>query len=302
MMKMDINPAFDKSLPKIKEGFQGQVACILPQHKRKFCAAHPFCKKLYITDIGYYPNAAFHNRERKHGCQQFILIYCVKGEGWYSIKHKRYTVKSNQYFVLPRGVAHEYGAELKNPWSIYWVHYTGENAEYLTSYILPKKSNSPVLVAPSALRLMIFDEILKHLEFLNNISNVIYANSSLHAFLASFQRLQLKLENKEKNPIEEVITLMKTNLHKNFSLEEFAQHVHVSPSHLSALFRQKTKYSPINLFTSFKIQRACQLLQDSGNSVKIIANQLGYEDQYHFSRVFKNVMGLSPKLFRKSSI
>jgi AraC family transcriptional regulator, arabinose operon regulatory protein len=301
-MEMDINPAIDRGLPKIKEGFQGQIACILPQHKRKFCASHPYCKKLYITDIGYYPNAAFHNRERKHGCKQFILIYCVKGEGWYTIKNKKFKVKANQYFILPVGTAHEYGAELKDPWSIYWVHYAGENAEYFTSYLLPKKGYSPVLVAPSLLRLMIFEDILNHIELHNSTGNLINANSSLYAFLASFQKLHLKLANKEENPIEDVIAFMKENLDKNLSLEDFAQHAHISPSHLSALFRQKTKYSPINLYTSFKIQKACQLLQDSGISIKMIANKFGFEDQYHFSRVFKKVMGISPKHFRESPL
>ena len=287
-------------LPKIKEGFKGQIACILPQFKRKYCATHPFCKKLYITDIGYYPNAAFHNRERKQGCQQYILIYCVKGEGWYSLKNKKFTVKANQYFILPKGVAHEYGAELKDPWSIYWVHFTGENAEYYFNYLQSKSLNgAPILVSPSALRIMLFEDILSHLELLNNNSNLIYADSSLYAFLASFQRLHLKINNKEGNPIEEVIAYMKANLDKNLILEDLASHIHMSPSHLSALFKHKTKYSPIKLFTSLKIQKASQLLLDERYNIKTIANSLGYDDPYHFSRVFKNTMGISPKYFKK---
>lgn len=296
---MDNTIASIMNLPKIKEGFEGQITCILPQSRRKFCATHSFCRKLYITDIGYYPNAAFHNRERKQGCQQFVLIYCVKGEGWYTIKNKKFIVKPNQYFILPKGVAHEYGAELKNPWSIYWVHFTGENAEYFTSYLQAKNNYEPVRVAPSALRLMIFEDILNHLEFLNNSSNLVCANSSLYAFLASFQRLHLKTSNKEDNPIEEVIGYMKANLDKNLTLEDLASHVHMSPSHLSALFRQKTKYSPINLFTSLKIQKASQLLLDEQYNIKTIAVSLGYDDPYHFSRVFKNTMGVSPKYFKK---
>ena len=298
---MNNNTIAIANVPKIKEGFEGQRACILPQRKRKFCSTHPFCRDLYLTDIGYYPNAAFHNRERKHGCHQYILIYCVKGEGWYSVLNKRFTVKPNQYFILPQGIAHEYGAELKNPWSIYWVHYTGDKAAYFRNYLLPKRDNSPVLVAPSLQRPMIFDDILQHLEFMNNTDNIIYANSSLYAFLASFKQIHLNVMDKEKSPIQEVIDLMKSNLHKNFTLQELALHVHLSPSHLSALFKQKTKYSPHNLFTSFKIQKACQLLQDSDKSIKTIAFELGYDDQYHFSRVFKNVMGISPKYFKNSS-
>lgn len=296
---MDIKLAAKTKQPKIKEGFEGQVACILPQSKRKFCAAHTFCKKLYITDIGYYPNAAFHNRERKHGCQQYVLIYCSKGEGWYSIKNKKFTVKQNQYFILPKNVPHKYGAELKNPWSIYWVHFTGENADYYASYLQPKNSGGSVTVSASVLRLMIFEDIISHLELLNNSNNLIYASSNLYAYLASFQQLHLKSVNSEKNPIEEVISYMKANLDKNLTLDDFADYVHMSPSHLSALFRQKTKYSPMNLFTSLKIQKAGQLLLDEQYSIKTIAFSVGYNDPYHFSRVFKKTMGVSPKYFKK---
>lgn len=296
---MDIKLAAINKQPKIKEGFEGQVACILPQSKRKFCAAHSLCKKLYITDIGYYPNAAFHNRERKHGCQQYVLIYCSKGEGWYSIKNKKFTVKQNQYFILPKGVPHEYGAELKNPWSIYWIHFTGENADYFASYLQPKNNGGSVTVPPSVLRLMIFEDIISHLELLNNSNNLVYASSNLYALLASFQQLHLKSVNNEKNPIEEVISYMKANLDKNLTLDDFAHHVHMSPSHLSALFRQKTKYSPMSLFTSLKIQKAGQLLLDEQYSIKTIAFSVGYNDPYHFSRVFKKTMGVSPKYFKK---
>lgn len=297
---MDITAILNEP-PKIKEGFEGQRSCILPQPKRKLCASHAFCRKLYITDMGYYPHAEFHNRKRLHGSNQHIIIYCVKGEGWFIMNHQRYAVKPNQYFILPKGVMHEYGADIKNPWSIYWAHFTGETADYFVKYLQPKEHTGPSITAPSPARIMIFEEILHHLELMNNTDNIIYANSSFYAFLASFKRIQFKAVNKDENPIQEVIDLMKNNLDKNFTLEELAQHVHMSPSHLSALFREKTKYSPISLFTSLKIQRAGRLLVDSKQNIKSIAHSLGYTDQYHFSRVFKNIMGMSPKHFKEKS-
>lgn len=297
---MDIS-AIRPGTPKIKEGFEGQRSFILPQSKRKLCASHAFCRKMYITDMGYYPHAEFHNRKRMHGSNQHIIIYCVKGEGWFSINNQRYIVKANQYFILPKGVMHEYGADIKNPWSIYWDHFTGETADYFVKYLQPKANAAPAFTAPSPARIMIFEEILHHLELMNNTDNIIYANSSFYAFLASFKRIQFKAVNKNENPIQEVIDLMKNNLDKNFTLEELAQHVHISPSHLSTLFREKTKYSPISLFTSLKIQRAGRLLVDSKQNIKSIAHSLGYTDQYHFSRVFKNIMGMSPKHFKEKS-
>jgi len=79
-----------------KEGFQGQKSYMMPSSTLKKAMSHPLCKSLYITDIGYYPNAQFHSRERKKGCQQYNLIYCVKGEGWYNILDKKYVLKGNQ--------------------------------------------------------------------------------------------------------------------------------------------------------------------------------------------------------------
>jgi AraC-like DNA-binding protein len=287
--------------PKLQEGFKGQISCILPQKKRKFCSIHAFCKKLYITDIGYYPNATFHNRLRAQGISQYILIYCIKGEGWFSVEGVKKQVKANEYFILPKNKAHEYGSEIGNPWTIYWVHFDGESAEYLASYLQPAKKKPPFFVAPSSLRLMIFDDIISHLELSNNSDNLIYASSSLYAFLTSFHRLNIKITNKEFNPIEELINYMKNNLDKNLTLKQFAEHVSMSPSHLSAIFKRKTKYSPVNLFTNLKIQKASQLLLDEQHSIKTIALTLGFDDPYHFSRIFKRVMGVAPKYFKSES-
>lgn len=293
--------AIHSAPPKISEGFEGQRSCILPQAKRKLCSGHAFCKNLYITDMGYYPQAAFHNRARKQGSKQHILIYCIKGEGWFTINRHRYKVKSNQFFILPRDVMHEYGADLNNPWSIYWVHFTGELADYFVKYLHPKGAKGPVITQVSPARNLLFEEMLDHLELMNNTDSLVYANSSFYAFLASFKPLQFKTSNRKENPIQQLIDLMKNNLDKNFSLQELAQQVHVSPSYLSALFREKTRYSPISLFTSLKIQQAGRLLVESNMNIKTIAQRLGYNDPYHFSRVFKNIMGVSPKHFKERS-
>ena len=56
--------------------------------------------------------------------------------------------------------------------------------------------------------------------------------------------------------------------------------------------------TPLQLYTSMKIQRACQLLQNRTQTIKSIAYTLGFFDQYHFSKVFKGIMGMPPKDFR----
>ena len=281
-----------------KEGFEGQKACILPKAARSFCAKNPLCRNLYITDIGLYPNAANHTRIRKKGCQQFILIYCTKGEGWYVVNNRPFKVRANQFFILPPGVQHEYGADTNLPWTIYWLHFTGELAAHYHQFLLGGSQQGPLNIVPSSFRLGIFDDIMQHLELMNDKESLIYANNALGGFLVSLKQNLIRNSTTGNEALQKVIDLMRNNLHRNFTLKELSTAVNLSSSHLSSIFKEKTKYSPLSLFTSMKMQKACLMLNDSGKNIKSIAALLGYDDPYHFSRVFKKQMGVSPRKFR----
>ena len=66
---------------KQKDGFNGEQVIVLPQMAIDIESADPLASSLYITDIGYYPKAAGHYRERTHPISQYVLIYCVEGAG-----------------------------------------------------------------------------------------------------------------------------------------------------------------------------------------------------------------------------
>ncbi len=70
---------------KLKDGFKGQRAIVMPETILKAMEQNPVTSPLHITDIGYYPNAESHFRERKEGISQYIFIYCIKGKGWFNI-------------------------------------------------------------------------------------------------------------------------------------------------------------------------------------------------------------------------
>jgi AraC family transcriptional regulator, arabinose operon regulatory protein len=287
-----------KIIRKKEEGFEGQRACILPMDKTSFCENNFFCQNLYITDIGYYPNAAFHNRERNTGSLQYILIHCVKGKGWCSVFNKNFTIKPNDFFIIPANITHSYGADISDPWSIYWVHFTGKLAKFYCDLLMDSNNYSPQKAIVNTTRSFLFEDIIQHLELMNNNENIIYSNSYLYAYLSSFQASEMKKSTNDNDVIQQCITFMKQNLDKNLYLEDLTKVVNMSPSHLSSEFKKRMKYSPMQLFTSLKIQKACQMIMEKKHSVKNIAYSLGYEDQYHFSRVFKNVMGVSPKNFK----
>jgi transcriptional regulator GlxA family with amidase domain len=91
---------------------------------------------------------------------------------------------------------------------------------------------------------------------------------------------------------------MLENISKKFSLEELAKNVSLSSSHFSRLFLSRTGHSPIDYFIQLKIQRACRLLDNSGWMIADVAREMGFEDQFYFSRQFRKVMSMSPREYR----
>lgn len=285
-----------------KEGFAGQRSCVLPTELTRQIATHPLCENLYITDIGYYPKAALHARERRKGSPQHILIYCIKGEGWYQMYNQKYAIKPNQVFILPANVAHRYGAVAANPWTIYWLHFTGSRAHCYVEFLQQNTNLAPITVSPQPERFQLFDDILSHLEMSFNIDNMVYANSSLARFLATFNNAVYNpnpVDAPSDDPISRTITFMKENLSRSLTLDELSEIAGMSASHYSAVFRAKVQSAPISFFTFLKIQEACRLLENTLIRINEVAYQIGYTDPYHFSRVFTNVMGVSPRDFRK---
>ena len=48
-----------------------------------------------------------------------------------------------------------------------------------------------------------------------------------------------------------------------------------------------------------KMQRACELLDSTDKAIKVIAGEVGYQDAFYFSRIFKRIIGVSPQKYRE---
>lgn len=71
---------------KKADGFEGEKLYVLPPYMLDKLNMNPLTKNLYITDIGYFSHARHHFRERMHGCDSHIFIYCASGKGWIRTK------------------------------------------------------------------------------------------------------------------------------------------------------------------------------------------------------------------------
>lgn len=88
------------------------------------------------------------------------------------------------------------------------------------------------------------------------------------------------------------------NCHRNISLEEVAQTVHLSHFYFSRLFKQEKGCNFVDFITKIRVDRAKVMLQDPDYTVVQIASEIGYQDASYFCRVFRHVMGMTPKQYR----
>jgi AraC family transcriptional regulator of arabinose operon len=103
---------------KKEDGFPGQISFVIPDRILALVKENPLINDLYITDIGYYPQAKHHFRERPIGSSQFILIYCVEGKGEIRLNDTSHSVSADNFFIIPAGISHAYHSDEQNPWSI----------------------------------------------------------------------------------------------------------------------------------------------------------------------------------------
>jgi len=90
-------------------------------------------------------------------------------------------------------------------------------------------------------------------------------------------------------------------LHYPWTVDELAQHLHLSPPHLHRLCRQQLGCSPLRYITRLRMKRACHLLKHTDLPLQYIAAQLGYQDAFSFSHRFKKSEGISPTQWRRQA-
>lgn len=106
-------------------------------------------------------------------------------------------------------------------------------------------------------------------------------------------------KKKKQDKLICAIGYVKENLSLSPSLQETAEHIHISPSYLSKMFISRL-HAPYSVFVlNEKILYAQKLLVNSDKDMTEIARKAGFSSNTYFSDCFKRVIGMSPLQFRK---
>jgi AraC-like DNA-binding protein len=126
---------------------------------------------------------------------------------------------------------------------------------------------------------------------------------------AMLQQLLFEINNNQQSKdegsdhqfiVQSLLKEIRRDFSKWWTVSQLAELCDVSENHFRKIFKEAVGLSPKKFLENIKLQHAKELLVHSNDSIKDIAEQLGYKESYHFMNRFKLQMGLSPGKFRKS--
>jgi len=151
-----------------------------------------------------------------------------------------------------------------------------------------------------------------YLEIINNILKATKNSTKNFHFFSSLSvynliislvnQLPENLWQKEKIDarIRSIIEWMEKHSGETMSNYFLASMVNMAANSFARLFKNNTGITPQKYIARLKIEKACEMLHHTQLSIEKIAEQCGFSDRYHFSKVFSKITGVSPGIYRKN--
>lgn len=104
----------------------------------------------------------------------------------------------------------------------------------------------------------------------------------------------------KKYVVERIVNYFEDHYNEKISLDLIAENMYLSPFYISRIFKSETGDTPIRHLINIRLEKAKELLENGwSGSIQEIAAAVGYDDVYHFSKLFKKRYGISPSYVKK---
>ncbi|MGO5052557.1 AraC family transcriptional regulator [Lachnospiraceae bacterium LCP25S3_G4] len=252
---------------------------------------------LSVYNVGYQRCTPLH--QWGPGIRDHYLIHhVVSGKGYYAVNHHTFQLCAGDSFLIYPFEEVTYFADQTDPWEYAWVGFTGTDANSILQATDFSKA-CPVIhqsnIGDSIKRQLLHIYDARGAEFENAVEMTgrLYTTLSLFMKGSSSKKRSASYETYAKKGIEYI--------HSHYlypiSIEEIAEYVGISRSHLFRSFQIYMSQSPKEYLTNFRIKQACILLKQSNLSITAIGKSVGFEDNLNFSKAFKRVKGVSPSKY-----
>lgn len=265
---------------------------------------------VYVYRLMSGERLAWHGRYHAHGAGGYEFHYFMEGQGALLINRAKYVIDSNIiYFVQPREFHSILPEAVEKPISYYAVLFTPEPGNPVDEEIVGLMEHlwhARNRALPGDAKDRFF---LEDLYRLSKSSSECSRKAAEHALISILYRWfdhfkgasrSMRSSREAKNEhVERALGLMTKRVREKLSSDDLAGMLGISEEYFIRLFRHQLGMSPFQYFTRLKIEAASAVLVDNQLSISDVAYRFGFENPFHFTKVFKKCTGLAPREYRK---
>jgi AraC family transcriptional regulator len=251
---------------------------------------HVYCAYRSVLDTSWNTMHAQDSKDR--------LYYVPSGRGELTHHGQTYSLQPGGLYLIPAHTPHNHSCS--NGMVLYWCHFVAQ-----TSFGAPLFANLKIPYMSHASKARGLPEMFKRMTRLykDDSPGAVFRRSGLllqmlAPFIEKVDMKEWQLLNLRAEPFLPVLELMKSNLSTPLPVEHLAKIVHLSRSHFITRFRQVFGIPPHHYYLLKRMEAARFRLLSTTDTLGCISTELGFTDAYHFSRLFKQITGCSPSVFR----
>lgn len=251
-----------------------------------------------------------------HSHDYLEMAFILSGEGKYRFEEGICPVKEGDLLIINPGVKHQALAcpEVENPTTEFFVAAADIQMKGMPANTLPVPNDGHIMHTSGELRQKLF-RICSSMEAENAVCRQ-GRYFMLKAYLMQMLLLVIREQCEpmehtagyafesvnKKYVVEQIVNYFEDHYNEKISLDQIAENMYLSPFYISKIFKSETGDTPIRHLINIRLEKAKELLGDGyEGSIQEIAAIVGYDDAYHFSKLFKKHFGITPSQARKKA-
>jgi AraC-like DNA-binding protein len=227
------------------------------------------------------------------------IEFVAGGKGVLTLKGEKFDLLPGTIFTYGNNVPHAIKNSQQEPLQKYFINFSGRRGrELLVRHSLWAKvlhTSAPNLIMDG------FDELIDR-GFMDNEFTEQLSSLLMEILILKIAETALPF-GESMRPAFATYQRCREYIHNHYlelnSLEAIARACCIDQAYLCRLFKRFGHQTPYQSLLRLRMNRAAELLLTPGKLAKEVANEMGFEDQFHFSRTFKKTFGLSPKYFTR---
>ncbi|WP_254450244.1 AraC family transcriptional regulator [Cohnella herbarum] len=233
--------------------------------------------------------------------ETYKIHFIHQGQGVVRVGEREYRLSAGQAFLIYPHTVTYYAADERDPWTYSWIGFYGAQ---VPSIIARTALTPECPVFPMDVRTMpdLYDRLTEAM--CREDSGGIRRQAMLYEFLSTLVEV---MPREAKGPVsgkkqDEYVHRSMEFIHSHYgddiSVRQLAGVLGLDRKYLSVIFKESVGVPPRQYLLQYRMDKACELLGKGIYSVGEVARSVGYQDALQFSKMFKQIKGVSPKHYR----